>query len=244
MKTTKLFSLIKKDFKLTMKNRTILILFLLPIMFAVLYPMILKDAVASMGESGYVFLLTMISILGIAAVSVSSVGTSIAEEKEKKTMRSLTLANVSALEFVGSKIIVMLVLFVLDMLVCFFLVSAPVRILPLYLVLLLFSTSALLLIGSIVGIMSENQQAVGVMAMPIMLVSMAPIITMNIEHPIANLISMYSPTGPLVSLISLNAGIPMGYSYSYLLGILCLVVWNLIGVVSFIIFFKKKRTDN
>lgn len=244
MKVNKLLCLVKKDFKLTLRNKTILLLFALPVIFAVLYPILLKDAITEMGDVGYVFLLTMVSVMGIAAISVSSVGTSIAEEKEKKTMRSLSLSNVSAMEFVGSKLIVMLSLFVIDMIFCFFLVSAPVSVLPLYLVLIIFSASALLLVGAIIGVIAENQQSVGVMAMPIMFLSMAPIITMNIDNPITNLFTMYSPGGPLVSILMLHAGFPMMFEYSYLTGFLCLAIWNLIGVAVFVIFFKKKSTDN
>ena len=100
--------LIKKDFRLMFTNKNMLIMILLPIGFAVLYQTIFGDVKEAGMPSNFV--LTLCELLNLSAIPLTGLAMMVAEEKEKNTLRVLMLSDVSALEYIFSKIISVLVL--------------------------------------------------------------------------------------------------------------------------------------
>ena len=98
----KVIALFKKDMKDTSKNVNVMILLVLPLLFTFLYQFI------DLGGEGMPkeFILFISVLMNLCLVPVSFLSMIIAEEKEKNTLRTLMLSNVSAGDFLLSKSLV------------------------------------------------------------------------------------------------------------------------------------------
>lgn len=239
MKLRKWKALLNKDIKLMFKNKNIILILLLPLIFAVIY----SNLFSEMKEDNSVYaLLSMITGLGLMMIGSSIMGMAIAEEKEKKTLRSLLLSDVSASEFIFSKMIIVLVLFTLTMVMCYFVVNSPLSYFPEYLLIIVLSTVSLLLIGSIVGILAPNQQAASVLSIPIMFVIGIPMFALMGQNEVLLTISKFIPSAPVLFMLGVKAGELT--DYSSLLGYSSMIVWIFVSLGLFISFYKKKSMDN
>lgn len=238
MKLFRLKVLIGKDFKLILANKNILLLFSLPLIFALIYSQIpLHD-----GAEFVYQLLAMITLLGLGAIGASIMPMAIAEEKEKKTMRSLTLAGVHPSEFIISKMLVVLFFFVITMTLSFAVIRAPWSYYPMYLLLLVLSTISLFIGSSSFGLLAETQQATGILATPLMFLVMSPLLTMFIDNEIVKLIVDYSPAGPLFKMILFEGGFVE--SYNKVLGVTILIAWIIVAILIFNMIYRRKSIDN
>ncbi len=239
MKLRKWKALLSKDFKLILNNKNILLLLMLPILFAVIY-----SSSMDLGDDpkGIYFLLVMITALGMMVVGSSLMALSIAEEKEKKTLRSLVLSDISGFAFIACKMIIITILFTLAMTASFFIVGAPMHYLGKYLLMLLLTTISLLFFGSIVGLLSQTQQSAGVLGTPLMLLFAIPLFSLMGDIEILNKIAKLLPTGPITFLMLQDGGAQI--SYSNLVGFGSMAAWILIAGVIFLVFYRKKSIDN
>ena len=144
--------LIKKDFRLMFTNKNMLIMILLPIGFAVLYQTIFGDVKEAGMPSNFV--LTLCELLNLSAIPLTGLAMMVAEEKEKNTLRVLMLSDVSALEYIFSKIISVLVLMELITIVIFFITATQLSYLPMFLLVTTVTSISMLLFGSVVGLLS------------------------------------------------------------------------------------------
>lgn len=239
MKLRKYKALLIKDLKLTYMNKSIVLLLLLPVMFSFVYASISKG---SDTNSTSTTLLSMITQLGLMVIGSSVMAMAIAEEKEKKTLRTLMLSDVSAIEFLVSKLLVMLFLFITVMLICFYIIKADVNILPEYIVMLVLTTVSLLFLSSIVGMLAQSQQSAGVISTPIMFLSAIPMFsTMGTSQTFLT-ISKFMPTGPILFMLDGFSEVPI--DYSSLLGYGSMIAWIIISLIGFSYFYKLKSIDN
>jgi len=167
---------------------------------------------------------------------------SIAEEKEKKTLRSLVLSDISGFAFIACKMIIITILFTLAMTASFFIVGAPMHYLGKYLLMLLLTTISLLFFGSIVGLLSQTQQSAGVLGTPLMLLFAIPLFSLMGDIEILNKIAKLLPTGPITFLMLQDGGAQI--SYSNLVGFGSMAAWISIAGVIFLVFYRKKSIDN
>lgn len=238
MRLNKWKALLKKDIKLTISNHNLIILMLLPLAFALLY-----TNIAPLGEEASEFLvLIMVTNMGFMMIGSSAMGMSIAEEKEKKTLRSIMLSGITGLEFLFSKMIIIVSIFIFVMVGCFILVGAPSSYLPTYLLLLLLTTVSLLFLSSVIGIISPNQQAVGILGMPLMLISGFPMISVLTNNSYLISFSKLLPTGPIMMIIGHR--IDMFTDYSSLVGLISMMIWVFISLFVFKVAYTRNQFDN
>ncbi|CAM3621937.1 ABC transporter permease [Erysipelothrix urinaevulpis] len=233
-------ALIKKDFKLTLNNKSIFFVFIMPVLFAVIYKYLLVEG--SNDPHVKEMVLSLVTMLGFGVIGASSMAITIAEEKEKKTLRSLMLSDVSGLEFVISKLVVMVILFMISMIACYVILGAAISGLPLYLLNVLMTTLALLLFSSVIGILSPTQQTAGLLGMPVMFLSMLPIFAMMSGEEFMITIMKFIPTGPIM--FFMNPGLLEQFDYSLFIGYLTITLWIVIGLAVFGYFYHKKGFDN
>ena len=100
----------------------------LPVLFGVMYKFLLGDILK--GGTGS-FVIVMCIIMTISIVPLNVLANMVAEEKEKHTLRSLMLANVSATDFLLSKAFVALVLMLIDGILIFLVCQEPMEYFPL-----------------------------------------------------------------------------------------------------------------
>ncbi|MFA9378402.1 MAG: ABC transporter permease [Lachnotalea sp.] len=174
MSIRKIIAIFKKQIKDTLKNKTVLIQF---IMFPFL-TIILTNAmpVSEMPENYFV---TLFATMYIAMVPLTCMAAIIAEEKEKKTLRVLMMSNVKAWEYligVGSYI---LAICLLGSLVFGAVGHYQGMKLLQFMIIMLIGIVSSTLIGASIGIWSKNQMSASSLTVPVMLIlSFLPMISM------------------------------------------------------------------
>lgn len=158
-----ILTIFKKQIKDTLKNKTVLIQFIL---FPVL-TMIFENAINIEGmEENFFTKLFSITYIGMAPLT--NVASIISEEKEKNTLRVLTMANVKPWQYlIGIGVYVW----------CICMLGAGVMAtglnredIPFYLIIMAIGFVISILAGACVGVYANNQMAATSLVCPIMLV--------------------------------------------------------------------------
>ena len=233
--------LIKKDFRLMFSNKNMLIMILLPIGFAVLYQTIFGDVKeAGMPRN---FVLTLCELLNLSAIPLTGLAMMVAEEKEKNTLRVLMLSDVSALEYIFSKIISVLVLMELITIVIFFITATQLSYLPMFLLVTTVTSISMLLFGSVVGLLSKDQMSTSTLSTPLMILFLIPPMFQNMNEVIDKIASIV-PTTRMMAIINDAMNGMSILSQEHLLDFGIILAWILLGVVTFAMMYRRKGFDN
>lgn len=233
--------LIKKDFRLMFTNKNMLIMILLPIGFAVLYQTIFGDVKeAGMPRN---FVLTLCELLNLSAIPLTGLAMMVAEEKEKNTLRVLMLSDVSALEYIFSKIISVLVLMELITIVIFFITATQLSYLPMFLLVTTVTSISMLLFGSVVGLLSKDQMSISTLSTPLMILFLIPPMFQNMNEVIDKIASIV-PTTRMMAIINDAMNGMSILSQEHLLDFGIILAWILLGVVTFAMMYRRKGFDN
>ena len=233
--------LIKKDFRLMFTNKNMLIMILLPIGFAVLYQTIFGDVKeAGMPRN---FVLTLCELLNLSAIPLTGLAMIVAEEKEKNTLRVLMLSDVSALEYIFSKIISVLVLMELITIVIFFITATQLSYLPMFLLVTTVTSISMLLFGSVVGLLSKDQMSTSTLSTPLMILFLIPPMFQNMNEVIDKIASIV-PTTRMMAIINDAMNGMSILSQEHLLDFGIILAWILLGVVTFAMMYRRKGFDN
>ena len=233
--------LIKKDFRLMFTNKNMLIMILLPIGFAVLYQTIFGDVKEAGMPSNFV--LTLCELLNLSAIPLTGLAMMVAEEKEKNTLRVLMLSDVSALEYIFSKIISVLVLMELITIVIFFITATQLSYLPMLLLVTTVTSISMLLFGSVVGLLSKDQMSTSTLSTPLMILFLIPPMFQNMNEVIDKIASIV-PTTRMMAIINDAMNGMSILSQEHLLDFGIILAWILLGVVTFAMMYRKKGFDN
>ena len=233
--------LIKKDFRLMFTNKNMLIMILLPIGFAVLYQTIFGDVKEAGMPSNFV--LTLCELLNLSAIPLTGLAMMVAEEKEKNTLRVLMLSDVSALEYIFSKIISVLVLMELITIVIFFITATQLSYLPMFLLVTTVTSISMLLFGSVVGLLSKDQMSTSTLSTPLMILFLIPPMFQNMNEVIDK-IARIVPTTRMMAIINDAMNGMSILSQEHLLDFGIILAWILLGVVTFAMMYRKKGFDN
>ena len=164
--------IIKKQLKDTIKNKTILIQFILfPIM-----TIIMENAITLEGMPE-LFFTKLFSVMYMGMAPLVAVASVIAEEKEKNTLRVLTMANVKAWEYLaGIGIYVWTICMAGAGVMATTLSSGDI---PFYLGVMAAGFIISIAIGACIGIIASNQMAATSLSLPVMLIfSFMPMLAM------------------------------------------------------------------
>ena len=233
--------LIKKDFRLMFTNKNMLIMILFPIGFAVLYQTIFGDVKEAGMPSNFV--LTLCELLNLSAIPLTGLAMMVAEEKEKNTLRVLMLSDVSALEYIFSKIISVLVLMELITIVIFFITATQLSYLPMFLLVTTVTSISMLLFGSVVGLLSKDQMSTSTLSTPLMILFLIPPMFQNMNEVIDKIASIV-PTTRMMAIINDAMNGMSILSQEHLLDFGIILAWILLGVVTFAMMYRKKGFDN
>lgn len=244
-------ALLAKDFADLFKNPTLLVVCLLPIAFMALYSFMIGDAAGGSDLTAEQqeavdpvisqFMLGSSLCMTLGMVCTMTVLYGIAEEKEKRTLRTLMLANVGASQVVASKAVVALVASTVVNVVCFFVAGGEPGMLGAYLALGVVGSLPVILFSLVLGLASRDQMTAGVYSVPVLLVALVPMFGMANET--IEKASHWLPTGGVYDLIGLamdgrllsqDALAPLGVT----------LAWIVVGAVVFAALFKKLARDN
>ena len=164
--------IIKKQIKDTLKNKTVLIQF---VMFPVL-TLIFENAI-NIPDMPELFFTKLFSVMYMGMAPLVAVASVIAEEKEKNTLRVLTMANVKAWEsLAGIGIYVWTICMAGAGVMATTLSSGDI---PFYLGVMAAGFIISIAIGASIGIIASNQMAATSLSLPVMLIfSFMPMLAM------------------------------------------------------------------
>jgi ABC-2 type transport system permease protein len=164
--------IIKKQLKDTLKNKTVLIQF---VMFPVL-TLIFENAI-TIPDMPELFFTKLFSVMYMGMAPLVAVASVIAEEKEKNTLRVLTMANVKAWEYLaGIGIYVWTICMAGAGVMATTLSSGDI---PFYLGVMAAGFIISIAIGACIGIIASNQMAATSLSLPVMLIfSFMPMLAM------------------------------------------------------------------
>ncbi|SDB65757.1 ABC transporter permease [Butyrivibrio sp. INlla16] len=155
--------IIKKQLKDTLRNKTVLIQFILfPVM-----TLIMENAIRIDGMPEF-FFTKLFSVMYIGMAPLTSVASIISEEKEKNTLRVLTMANVRPWQYLLG---VGLYVWSICMLGAGVMATGlPRGDVPFYLSVMAIGFAISVLAGACIGIYSRNQMTATSLVMPVMLI--------------------------------------------------------------------------
>jgi ABC-2 type transport system permease protein len=199
----------------------------LPLIFALVY-----QSMDIGMPADYVMMLCL--LMNMSMTGVSCMAMMIADEKEKHTLRTLMLSNVSASEFLLSKALVVLCLTEFGSLLIYFITGSTVPMLTRFLPVSLVTCLCLLIIGALVGIISKNQMTTGLFAAPVMLILLLPPMLAQINDTYLQF-ARFTPTYSMVNLLFQEG--------DRLFSIAVLAGWVLLGALLFALAYRRKRLD-
>ena len=165
-------TIVKKQLKDTLKNKTVLIQF---VMFPVL-TLIFEHAI-NIPDMPELFFAKLFSVMYMGMAPLTAVAAIISEEKEKNTLRVLMMANVKPWEYLmGVGIYVWTICMAGTGVIA---TSFPAKDIPFYLAVMAAGFIISIAVGACVGIFAPNQMVSTSMVLPVMLVfSFAPMLAM------------------------------------------------------------------
>ena len=217
------------------KNLNVFIYVLFPVLFALLY--------SNLDTLTNNFTFSLCVLLNIAMVPIALMGTIIAEEKEKNTLRTLMLNNVKAMEVLIAKALICLLFVVLDNILIYFLAGLPLANFLSYQLVGLFVGLAVIFFGAVVGLLAKNQMSAGLLSTPFMLILMAPIFMSMIYNKVISKISSFLPTDAMMTIFHnissqtitfANTGKPF----------LIIAGWFIVSIIMFNLVYKRVGVDN
>ena len=234
-------ALIEKDFKDLIKNPTMLVCSLMPIGFMLLYSQAGGDLSGEMATAFTNNMLTMALCMTAGMVGSMTVLSGIAEEKEKHTLRTLMLANVSSGQILASRALVAFVTIALVDVACFFVLKAPAASLAPYLGIGLISSIPLVIIALLLGLVARDQMPAGVLALPVILAAFLPSFA-AFNETLAK-IAAYAPTGGVQKLLELSSAGNL-FSTEALQPLVVTLGWIALSVAAFVLLYKRLSRDN
>ena len=231
-------TLVKKDFKNCILNKNLLISLLIPVFFCVLYRYLLNGVADLSGT----YVLQMCAIFAIGIVPTTILPLMIAEEKEKYSLRSLMLANVSGSEFLCAKLEVCVSLTFLDAMLVFFIAGGKMDYIVIYAVMILIASLGLSFLGAVAGLLSKDQTAAGTIGMPLMLITMLPPLFSGMSEMLSKAAIVVPTTSFQTVFLSAAEGERLAGKGNIIAVAVC-VAWMIVGYAVFHIFYKRKGID-
>lgn len=235
-------ALFEKDLKDVVKNPTMLVCCLLPIGFMLFY----KNAMGGgmEGAEGEAFSQMLVSwSLMFSATMIASMATltAIAEEKEKNTLRTLTLANVSAEQILASRGLVTLLAIGLVDAACYFVLGQPASGLPAFLAIGILGSVPIVLVSLLLGLAARDQMSAGVLSVPVLVLGIGPMFAQMVDG-LAD-IAPYLPTGGMNELGLLVAQGNL-FTSDALAPVVVTLAWIAVAAVAFALLYKRLSRDN
>ena len=197
----KLNALLWLRVQVLISNSTLLATLLLPFGLAVLYN-------AFMNKNGELstFLLSMSLTMVLSMGSGYMVSIMMAEDKEKRNLKSLILSGVTATEYTISMLVLPLLIMLLGMILLPVYLKVDVSgYLVAYVIYLILATISVIFLNLLIGAVSNTQSKAQVYSiLPMFIVSVLPMIAL--QNDTIQKVLDYSFVGPIVNLLNQKGG--------------------------------------
>lgn len=163
-----------KQMKDTLKNKTILIQF---IMFPVM-TVIMENAIEIQNMPEH-FFANLFAIMYVGMAPLTSIAAVIAEEKEKNTLRVLQMLNVKGMEYLLGNLIYIFAMCMLGSLVIGLAGGYEGKTLLVFMIIMATGHLISAILGAAIGVISKNQMSATSLTVPVMMVfSFLPMLSM------------------------------------------------------------------
>lgn len=249
----KVGALCSKDFADLFKNPTMLVVCLMPVALMLLYRFVMSsvggdvadgaspDDLALLDRFMDSFFLSAALCMSVGMVGSMTIIYGIAEEKEKHTLRTLMLANVTGGQIIAAKMIVALVAIAVVESLCFAASGVSAEYFAPYVACGVVAAIPLALISLVLGLMSRDQMTAGLYSVPVLIVALVPLFSMYSDG--AAQVARLSPTGGMNELLSM---VVMG-DFSWgdaVLPVVVTLVWIALGAGLCLALCRKLLRDN
>lgn len=234
----KVTTILKKDLMDYIKNPAMSVATLVPVIFVLLYKF-MNIGVAP--ENKAAWLLNFGMLINATMSGILVIGTSIAEEKEKNTLRTLRMANVSTGDFFLGKLLGGMTITLGGGLLIFFLSGVSAANLLFYIPATLLGCASILMLSAWIGILSRDQMTCGVYQVPVMLLFMLPAVFGDMNG-ILNIIGKCTPIYSMLTFYSQL--VYQGLTIKIIRPLAVMIVWIVIGAVLFAVSCRKQDMDN
>jgi len=232
-------ALFVKEVKGFMKNKNVMLMFLLPVIFAVIYTNLLGN-----GQGGHMGLGDILLLcVGMNLVMASSfvIAMLISEEKEKNTLRTLMLSGVTPMEFLTGKVMITFLLSTLSNFAVFLIVGLGSKFLLPFLLLTTLVVVAMIGIGAIIGLCSPNQMATGTVGMPVIMVFLLLPMFAFVNETVEIIAGLFPTHNLNVMLQSVFRGEGLGAEAATNLAVI--FGWIVLSALGFIFTYRKVGLD-
>ncbi len=247
----KVGALCSKDFADLFRNPTMSVVCLMPVAFMLLFRFMIGDTMADSGLAADRLALAdreiMKYLLGSAlCMTTGMVGSmtvlyGIAEEKEKRTLRTLMLANVSAGQVAAAKSVLALAMIGVVDAACFLVCGGEPAWFGPYLVLGLVGSLPVVLVSLVLGLACRDQMTAGFYSVPVLLLAMVPMFGMSSEAVASA--GRFTPLGGVYELMGMVVDGTAGPADA-VLPLAVTLAWIAIGAVLFASLFRRLARDN
>ena len=234
-------ALLGKDLKDLVKNPTVLLGCLLPVGFIALYSQTMGDASGEAADAARHQFLTMALFMTVGMTGCMTALYTIAEEKEKHTLRTLMLANVSAEQMLASRGLVTLLAIALVDAACYLVIGQPLAGLPAFLAIGVAGSVPIVLLSLLLGLVARDQMSAGVLSMPILVAGIAPMFAQMVDG--LSDIAPYLPTGGMNELGMLLAQGEL-FSSDAIAPVATTLAWVAVAAVAFALLYRRLARDN
>lgn len=214
------------------KNSNILVMYFLPILMTLIWSRIIPNM-----PQGFALgfgLLLLVVLVGMYVPSMM-----IAEEKEKNTIEVLLLSPATPAEvFIGKGALTIILMFFTSI-ILIIIGGVEIRLLPVILVGTVLTSIFSVFLGMVVGILSPNQMATGVIGMPVylLLLLIPQLSVLGVE--IINQIGKFLPTYYYFELLRLALEQGQGWS-SMLTHFLIIIMSIVITFIVLLLVYRRK----
>ena len=197
----KLNALLWLRLQVLISNSTLLATLLMPFGATVLYNEFLNKS----GELS-MFLLSMSLTMVLSMGSGYMVSIMMAEDKEKRNLKSLILSGVTATEYTFSMLVLPLLIMLLGMILLPIYLKVDVSgYLFAYVIYLILATISIIFLNLLIGAVSDTQSKAQVYSLfPMLIVSVLPMIAS--QNDMVQKVVNYSFIGPIVNLLNKKGG--------------------------------------
>lgn len=244
-------ALADKDAQDLFRNPTMLAVLLMPVGFMLLFRLIIGDtasgadptwgALPAPDRAVQRFLLGAGLCMSVGMVASMVLIYGIAEEKERRTLRTLMLAGVRAGEIAAAKGAVALAAVAAVSSACFFVAGADPALFACYLALTVLGAVPVILISLVLGLASRDQMTAGFFSMPALLVTLVP--TFGMAGEAIERIGSVTPLGGILRLLSLAADGRLTAAGA-LEPLAVTGAWTAIGAIAFAVLHRRLFRDN
>lgn len=236
----KVMTLFFKDLTDVFKNSSVMINVLLPMMFVLLF----KNLNLSAQGAAYreQFLLNIGTIMNCTIGGLVLASTMIAEEKEKFTLRTLMLSNVSGTEFLLAKLLVGGMITMAENVIVYLLADADMHHLPVFLLGTLLGTLSVSMLSAVIGILARDQMSCSVLQLPVMVLFMIPSFFGGLNSALS-WIAKLTPLDAMMKVYDYGVqGRLISGDALFHFGVMA--VWIVGGFLLFNVAYRKKGLDN